>query len=111
MPERGELWEADLDPVRGHEQGGRRPALIVSADGFNRSPAELVVVAPVTSVHKHVRFHVAVRPPEGGLHRPSFIKPEDLRSVSTDRLGRRLGRVSAATMAAVETRLRVLLEL
>jgi mRNA interferase MazF len=101
----------DLDPVRGHEQGGRRPALIISTNGFNRSPAELVVVAPLTSVAKRVRFHVPVDPPEGGLHQPSFVKPEDIRSVSTHRLGQRLGRVSLQTLAAVETRLRVLLEL
>jgi mRNA interferase MazF len=111
IPERGEVWVVDLDPVRGHEQGGWRPALIVSANRFNRSSAELVVVAPLTSVPKRVRFHVAVQPPEGGLHHASFVKPEDVRSVSTGRLGQRLGRVSPQTLAAVETRLRVLLEL
>jgi mRNA interferase MazF len=66
---------------------------------------------PITSVDKRVPMHVRVEPPEGGLDRASFIKPEDVRSVSVTRLGRRLGRVSSETMAYVETRLRVLLEL
>src|SRR6185295_5268066 len=46
---RGEVWLADLDPTRGHEQAGRRPVLIVSDDVFNAGAAELVVVLPMTS--------------------------------------------------------------
>ncbi len=110
-PLRGEVWTVDLDPGRGHEQTGRRPAIVVSTDRFNHGPAGLVVVVPITSVEKRIPLHVEVAPPEGGLRRRSFIKPEDLRSISTERLERRLGTVSSATMEAVETRLRVLLEL
>lgn len=108
---RGEVWTVDLEPVRGHEQGGRRPSLVISTDGFNRGRSGLVVVVPITSVEKGARLHVAVEPPEGGLRRPSFLKPEDVRSISIDRLGRRLGSVSALTLRALEVRLRMLLEL
>jgi mRNA interferase MazF len=83
----------------------------VSTNRFNHGPAELVVVLPITSVDKRIAFHVAVGPPEGGLAHPSFVKPEDVRSVSRERLTRRLGEVSSATMQTVETRLRVLLDL
>ena len=111
QPVRGEVWTVDLDPVRGHEQGGRRPGLVVSAARINESPAGLVVVVPVTSVRKRSDFHVGVEPPEGGLRRSSYLKPEDVRSMSVDRLGRRLGSVSPATMREVELRLRMVLDL
>src|SRR5438128_11466126 len=48
-PIRGEVWLIDLNPVRGHEQAGRRPALVVSDDLFNQGPAGLVIVLPITS--------------------------------------------------------------
>ena len=110
-PSRGEVWLVSLNPVRGHEQAGTRPALIISVDGLNRGPAGLVIIAPLTSRRKDIRTHVPVTPPEGGLRQASFIKCEDVRSLSQERLVRPLGRVSAATLAAVEERLRILLGL
>ncbi len=47
-PQRGEVWLIDFDPIRGHEQAGRRPALILSVDVFNAGPADLVVAVPIT---------------------------------------------------------------
>ncbi|MBC7343343.1 MAG: type II toxin-antitoxin system PemK/MazF family toxin [Clostridia bacterium] len=108
-PLRGEVWLVDLDPVGGSEQAGRRPGLVVSVDLFNRGPADLVVVIPLTTREKGIPWHVAVEPPEGGLKEKSFIKCEDLRSVAKERLLSRLGAVSAETLAAVEDRLRILL--
>lgn len=108
---RGDICLVDLDPARGHEQAGRRPALVISSNTFNAGPAGLVVVLPITSQAKGVRSHVPVLPPEGGLRKPSFIKCEDVRSVSVERIGKRLGSVSRDTLEAVDFRLRVLLEL
>ncbi len=110
-PARGDVWTVELDPVRGHEQGGRRPGLVVSADSLNEGPSGLVVIVPITSRRKRSTFHVGIDPPEGGLRRPSFLKPEDVRSISTERLGRRLGVLLPGTLAEVEARLRILLEL
>lgn len=110
-PLRGEIWTIDLDPTRGHEQAGKRPALIVSDDVFNAGPAGLVIVLPLTSKSKGVRTHVAVQPPEGGLRKMSFIKCEDVRSASIERLEKRLGVISPATMEAVAMRLRILMDL
>lgn len=62
-PLRGDVWMANLDPTVGHEQAGKRPVLIVSADVFNASPADLVIVVPKTSRGKGIRTHIAVRPP------------------------------------------------
>lgn len=110
-PRRGEIWLADLNPIRGHEQGGRRPCLVVSSDTFNQGPAGLVVVLPVTSRDKHIRFHVPLAPPQGGVTAPSFIKPEDIRSISIDRLVKKMGAAPPAAVQAAEQRLRALLDL
>ncbi len=110
-PLRGEVWMLNFDPTRGHEQAGTRPALIISVDVFNAGPANLVIVLPITSRSKGVRSHVAVQPPEGGLSMASFIKCEDVRSVARERLHRRLGDISSETMAEVEDKLRILLNL
>jgi mRNA interferase MazF len=110
-PLRGEIWMIDFDPTRGHEQAGKRPALVVSDDVFNGGPAGLVIALPLTTKAKGVRSHMAVQPPEGGLRKASFIKCEDVRSVAVERLGKRLGAVSPPTMEAVALRLRILLDL
>lgn len=110
-PLRGEVWTIDLDPTKGREQAGKRPALVVSTNGFNKSPAELVVVLPITSKHKGIPWHVDLDPPEGGLTMTSFIKCEDVRSVAVERLQKRLGHVTNATMDEIEDRLRILLDL
>lgn len=110
QPARGDVWTVNLDPIRGHEQAGTRPALVVSVDRFNQGPTGLVVVLPITSRSRGVPLHVAVAPPEAGLTLPSYIKCEDIRSISFERLGR-LGAVELQTMVLVEDRLRILLGL
>jgi mRNA interferase MazF len=108
---RGEIWYAELAPVRGHEQAGQRPVLIVSSNVLNHSRARLVWFIPLTHRAKGVPSHVPVMPPEGGVKTQSYIMCEHLRSGSTERLLERWGRVSAQTMAQVEDRLRLLLDL
>ena len=110
-PSRGEIWFVELDPTRGREQAGHRPALVISVDLFNHGPAGLIVVLPITSKAKGIPFHVAVQPPEGGLRQISYIKCEDVRSVAMERLADRCGAVSTLTLKAVEDRLRILLGL
>lgn len=110
-PARGEVWLADLNPVRGHEQAGRRPVLVVSEDLFNRGPAGLTIVLPMTSTVRDVPSHVAVAPPEAGIKNRSAILCDAIRSISIERLVARWGSVDRKTMAAVEDRLRILLRL
>lgn len=110
-PVRGDIWLADLNPVRGHEQAGRRPVLVASVNTFNEGRADLVVVLPITSTLRPIPFHVTVHPPEGGLQNPSNILCEAVRSISKDRLVKRWGAITASTMSIVEDRLRVLLDL
>jgi mRNA interferase MazF len=111
QPSRGEVWFLDLNPTQGREQAGTRPALVVSVDRFNHGPAELAIVIPITSRDKGIPLHIPLMPPEGGVKRECFIKCEDVRSVSTERFSRRWGRVSPATMRAVEDHLRILMGL
>jgi mRNA interferase MazF len=111
QPSRGEIWFVNLDPTKGREQAGSRPALVLSVDAFNHGPADLVVVIPITSKAKGIPFHVAIGPPEGGLKQESFIKCEDVRSISKERLLNRLGMVSNQMMEEVEDRVRILLGL
>jgi mRNA interferase MazF len=110
-PARGQVWLVDLDPTRGHEQAGMRPAVVVSVDQFNQTPLGLVVVVPLTSKAKEFPLHVRVNPPEGGLEVTCFAKCEDVRSISRERLGKSLGRVTPAVLRQVEDRLRLVLGL
>lgn len=110
-PARGEVWYAVLDPVMGHEQGGERPCLIVSDDHFNRSRADLVVVVPITRTIRRVPTHVPVEAPEGGLKDVSSITCEHVRTISKLRLRAKWGKVSPRTLAAVDDRIRIVLNL
>jgi mRNA interferase MazF len=93
----------------GHEQGLRRPALVVSNDGFNTSGYGLHVVVPLTTKEKGLETHVFVRPPE--VPAPSWIRCEDVRGISIVRFGGYIRRVSESTYAAVREHLRRLLDL
>lgn len=108
---RGEVWLVDLNPVRGREQAGKRPCLVISVDLFNQGAAELVIALPITSKNKGIPFHVEVNPPEAGLRMQSFIKCEDVRSISVERFERKLGAVTPETLAQVEIRLKILMGL
>jgi len=111
-PRRGEVWFVDLNPTRGHEQAGRRPALIVSVDAFNRSKAGLVFIVPLTTRFRGLPTHVEVHPPAGGVLEESWARCEDLRSISVERLvGGPLGVVPVEVLGAVGERLRLLLQL
>ncbi|MBM3242752.1 type II toxin-antitoxin system PemK/MazF family toxin [Candidatus Poribacteria bacterium] len=110
-PSRGEVWFADLEPTRGREQAGQRPVLVISAAPFNHSLAGLVIVLPITTKAKGIPYHIEINPPEGGLMEQSFVKCEDVRSITKERLSRRWGEVSSATLTAIEDRLRILLDL
>jgi mRNA interferase MazF len=62
IPDRGDLVWIDLDPTRGHEQGGRRPAIVLSAQFYN-ARSKLLVACPITSRVKGYTFEVPV--PDG----------------------------------------------
>jgi mRNA interferase MazF len=102
----GDVWQAELDPVRGHEQGGTRPVLVISTDGFNAMRAGLVAIVPLSRTLRPVRTHVLVEPPEGGLSARSDVLCEQLWIISQERLNQRRGRVTDTTLALVLDRIR-----
>lgn len=97
----GEVWQANFDPIIGHEQGGERPALIVSGEQFNGLPHGLCVVAPITSTVRDIPTHVPISPPEGDLKHPSVVMCDQLRTISLNRLKFRRGVADTATLDTV----------
>jgi len=111
-PLRGEVWVVDLDPVRGHEQAKARPCLVVSSDLFNQRYSGLAVIMPITSKYHKISWFVPAEASEGGLKQKSYIMCNHVRTVSLERFASKaLGTIKIATLAAVEARLRVLLDL
>jgi mRNA interferase MazF len=111
MPSRGEVWMVDLNPTRGREQSGMRPALVLSVNKFNHGPADLVIVVPITKTKRSIPSHVTVPAGEAGLTFDSYIKCEDLRSISKDRFVRHMGDVAYSRIESVQRYVRVLLGL
>lgn len=101
----------DPEPVVGHEQGGRRPFLVISVNQMNRSRARMVIGVPLTTRDRGNELHVRLEPPEGGLERVSYAMPEKVRSLSTERFGRRIGYASPDTVQAVAGRVGILVGL
>jgi mRNA interferase MazF len=90
---RGEIYWADLSPTRGHEQAGERPVLVISHDIFNERSGT-VIALPITSQSQRVGLPLAMKVESVKLPKPSWLKISQIRTISTERLGRRLGRVS-----------------
>ncbi|MDO8531563.1 MAG: type II toxin-antitoxin system PemK/MazF family toxin [Dehalococcoidia bacterium] len=90
---RGEVRWADLDPVRGHEQGGQRPVLILSHDVFNERSGTVIAVA-ITSQAQRAGFPLTIELKSVRMPRRSWVKIGQVRTLSTDRIGASVGRVS-----------------
>ena len=97
---RGEIRWADLDPTRGHEQAGQRPVLILSADVFNERSGTVIAVA-LTSQEPRAGFPLTLELSTRGLPKRSWVKINQVRTLATERIGRRLGRASAEELARV----------
>lgn len=112
-PGRGEIWRVDWSPGRGSEQTGRRPALIVQTDPANHNPRyPNTIVVAISTKGRNVSSHVHIEPTDtNGLTDPSFIKCEQVMTISKDRLETRLGRLSPDDMEQVAAALRTVLEL
>ena len=111
QPSRGEVWLANLDPIKGHEQAGQRPVLIISTNGFNHGPADLVIIVPLTTTARRIPYRVQIDPPEGGLRARSYVLCDSVRSISKERLITRWGAATHDALEQVEDYLRILLEL
>jgi len=97
---RGEIRWADLNPVRGHEQAGERPVLVLSHDVFNERSGTVIAVA-LTSQEPRAGFPLTLEVSASKLPKRSWVKVSQIRTLSTARIGRRLGRASDEELAAV----------
>ena len=97
---RGEIRWADLNPVRGHEQAGERPVLILSHDVFNERSGTVIAVA-LTSQEPRAGYPLTLAITSTKLPKRSWVKTSQIRTLSTERIGRRLGRVSDKELALV----------
>ena len=97
---RGEVRWADLSPTRGHEQSGRRPVLILSADVFNDRSGTVIAVA-LTTQPPRAGFPLTLEVGPGQLPKPAWIKISQIRTLSVQRIGRKLGTVSPEEVARV----------
>ena len=86
---RGEIYWADLNRVRGRAQAGLRPVLILSHDLFNRT-SETVIAMAITSQPQKAGFPLALELPAAMLPKPSWVKISQIRTISVDRLGKRI---------------------
>jgi mRNA interferase MazF len=87
---RGEIYWADLNPVRGREQAGLRPVLILSNDLFNRRSGTVIAMA-ITSQPQRAGFPLTFALTGEKLSRPSWVKISQVRTISVERLGKRMG--------------------
>ena len=97
---RGEIRWADLNPVRGREQAGLRPVLILSQDIFNERSGTVIAMA-ITSQPQRAGFPLTLELKSGILPKPSWVKISQIRTLSVQRIGKRIGRTSPEELAQV----------
>ena len=94
---RGDIYWADLNPVRGREQSGLRPVLVLSHDAFNHK-SETVIAMAITSQPQRAGFPLTLELPAKGLPKPSWLKISQIRTISVHRLGKRIAAVDPETL-------------
>ena len=97
---KGEVWWADLNPVRGREQSGMRPVLILSQDVFNERSATVIAVA-LTSQPQRAGFPLTLELATNRLPKPTWVKISQIRTLSVEQIGQRVGRVTPEEVAQV----------
>ena len=90
---RGEIRWADLNPVRGREQAGRRPVLILSQDIFNECSGTVIAVA-LTGQPQRAGFPLSLELHGTGSAKRSWVKISQIRTLSIERIGKKVGRAS-----------------
>ena len=97
---RGEIRWADLNPVRGNEQAGLRPVLILSHDVFNERSGTVIAVA-LTSQPQRAAFPLTLEIQSKGFPKKSWVKISQIRTLAVERIGQRLRKVSLEELAQV----------
>jgi mRNA interferase MazF len=97
---RGEIRWAELSPVIGHEQGGRRPVLILSQDVFNARSGTVIAVA-ITSQPQRAGFPLTLAVQASALPKASWVKISQIRTLAIERVGERIGVVTPEEITLV----------
>jgi mRNA interferase MazF len=90
---RGNIYWANLDPTLGREQSGRRPVLILSHDIFNARSGTVIALA-ITSQEQKAGFPLTFELESKNLPKRSWVKMSQIRTLSTERIGKKLGKIS-----------------
>ena len=97
---RGEVFWADLDPTRGHEQQGKRPVLILSHDIFNEKSGTVIAVA-LTSQPQKAPFPLTLELSNPKLPKKSWVKISQIRTLSTERITKKICRLTSEELSQV----------
>lgn len=97
---RGEIRWADLNPVRGREQAGLRPVLVLSHDVFNERSGTVIAMA-LTSQPQRAGFPLTLELQGAKLPKRSWVKISQIRTLSAERIGAKLGRASPEEVSQV----------
>ncbi len=111
--ERGEVYDARLDPVEGSEQGGNRPVIIVSRDAINQN-SPVVLVVPCTTYRSQKKVYptqVLIKTSEGGLSLDSIAMADQVRVLSKKRLFHRRGKLTDISLNQLNHALLIALDL
>ncbi len=112
-PTRGQIWLVDWSPGRGSEQLGLRPALVIQTDAANANPRyPNTIVVTISTKGAPVSSHIRIEPArENGLRELSYVKCEQVLTISKQRLDRCRGRISSEDLMRVEDGVRRVLVL
>lgn len=99
----GEIWYANLNPIKGREQVGHRPVLIVSANMLN-SLLDIVIAMPLTTKIKNYKGNLVLQPnKQNGLSEKSEVLIFHIRSISKSRLTKKLGSINPEQLSALKS--------
>lgn len=105
----GEIWMANLDPVRGNEQAGYRPILVFSGDLFN-THTPLIIGLPLSTKIKNYKGNIILEPdPENCLKEKSEVFTFHIHSISKERFIERIGRIDSKKLKALRNSLQEIL--
>jgi mRNA interferase MazF len=98
----GEIWYADLEPVKGSEQAGRRPVVIISGHSMNTA-LQIIIVCPLTSVIKNIKGCVIIEKNSiNNLKKDSEVLVLQIRTISKHRLIKKLGSITNSQLELIK---------
>jgi len=97
---RGDIVWADLNPTRGREQAGLRPVLVLSHDIYNERSGTVIAIA-ITNQPQKAGFPLTLELSGTKLPKRSWAKISQIRTLSVERIGKKVGRVSAEEISLI----------